>query len=136
MLPDTDGKDIILGALPVPRLAPGVALLCGLIVVRERGFSGLLGAVCAGFVILCWAFIYAHVMCAHEQLDWRRMMATGVWGAATALAVVSVFPFLGEPLAALVVICALVWLACVTPSGHLTGAPHRAATWLAKFRQR
>ena len=110
------------------RLAVGFAAIGSVIIAVLFGVGALVGTLLAGVVLSSWAFVYAHVMCAGEQPDLQAMTRTAAWGACSAPIVVVACTLLGSPAVALTVVVAGLWVAAVTPTGHLPGTPYQQAT--------
>jgi len=110
------------------RLALGSAAISSVTIAMLLGVDALVGTLLAGVVLSSWAFVYAHVMCAGEHTDLQAMTRTAAWGACSAPTVVVVCTLLGAPAVVLTVVVAGVWVAAVTPSGHLPGTPYQQAT--------
>jgi hypothetical protein len=120
----------------VRRIVQVLNALCSIVLVVNLGIGTLLGTLLAGFLISCWAFVYAHVMCAGEHLDLREMAWTAAWGAGSAPVVVLLHIALGSTVVVLLILCAALWIAAVTPTGHLPGTAHQVASWIARRGRR
>lgn len=99
----------------------------------KLGIGPAAAALLGGALIASWAFVYAHVMCAGERVNLREMGWTAILGAGLAPVVVLLSVGFGTAAVALpLVLLAAWWISAITPTGHLPGAVHRAASALTR----
>lgn len=79
-----------------------------------------------------WAFVYAHTLCGGEPVKLQEMGWTAVLGAGCAPVMVLLCANFGAAVALPLVLLAAWWIGAVTPTGHLPGAVHRAASRLSR----
>ena len=102
------------------------AAISSIAIALISGLDTLAGTLVGGALISSWAFVYAHVMCAAEKTDLQAITRTAAWGACGAPIVVLICLVLGSPAIVLTVITGVLWVAAVTPTGHLPGTPQQA----------
>ena len=116
------------------RIAAWCAGLGSLALVGRFGFGPAVGALLGGALIACWAFVYAHALCAGERVKPREMGWVAVLGAGCAPVVVLLSAGFGGAVALPLILLAACWIGAVTPTGHLPGAVHRGASALTHPR--
>ena len=114
------------------RVAAWCAGLGSIALVVKLGTGPAVGALLGGALIACWAFVYAHALCAGERVKLREMGWIAVLGAGCAPVVVLLTSGFGAAVALPLILLAAWWIGAVTPTGHLPGAVHRAASGLTR----
>ena len=114
------------------RISAWCAGLGGIALVVRLGVGPAVGVLLGGAWIGSWAFVYAHALCAREGVKWREMGWTAVLGSACAPVVAVLIASYGPAVALPLILLAACWIVAVTPTGHLPGAVHRAASALTR----
>jgi hypothetical protein len=124
--------DVIITVSKLRSIAAWCAGLGSVALVAELGIGPAVGTLLGGALIASWAFVYAHAICAGERVKLREMGWTAVLGAGCAPVVVLLSAGFGAAVALPLMLLAAWWIGAVTPTGHLPGAVHRAASGLTR----